>query len=121
MKLTEFKKLIREEIKKELKEASSPLVSKLSKLYSAVVKMQLVDDEYMDEEMEKIVKKAGYTPAQKQIKSAYKFAFGSHPKFETLSDNQLKALEPFLTAVQEREYFEEGDKWTGSKIKEADF
>jgi hypothetical protein len=121
MKQSEFRALIREEIKKVIRETSSPLASKLSKLYGAIVTMQYVDDESMDEVMEKIVKKAGYTPAQKKIKSAYKFAFGGHPEFETLSDNQLKALEPFLKAVDDRGYFDSGDKWTGSKIKEENF
>ena len=126
MKASEFKKLIREEIQKVLKEESnnSTLVQTVADLYDKILdlpdKYNDIEDEAIDYEMERLVKKVGLTPEQKKKRGAAKynlFTFGEAPEFEVLTDLQLKVLEPFLKAVLEDKEFSEGSKWLGTKIK----
>ncbi len=74
-----------------------------------------LDTDAVDDEMESIVKKVGYTPEQKK-KPRNKFTFGDHPEFETLTDNQLTKIIPFLKAVLKRGGFDIYDDWDGTKI-----
>lgn len=95
------------------------LQEQASKLYDKMLMCSQpfeIDDELVDEEMEKIVKSVGHTASQKKIKSWYKFAYGSHPEFQTLTDSQLEAITPFLKAVIKQKSFGTFDKWNGSKI-----
>ena len=117
MKASEFKKLIREEVRRALKEApSSALVDKASDLYEKILgKSSLqIDDEAIDSAMEKIVRKVGYTPEQKAMNNANVFAFGDFPEFETLNDQQLTAIIKFLEVVMKKGSFDRSDF---SKIK----
>jgi hypothetical protein len=116
MKKSELKQFIIEEIEKVLKENISLLAKEASKLYTEVLNTKgtkynrnPIDDEALDDAMEGIVKKVGLTPEQKKIKSAYKFALGDHPKFETLTDQQLSAVMTFLKEVKEKGTFESSD------------
>jgi len=123
MKLSEFKQIIKEEIDKALNEANNSLVKKASSLYEKMLNTGDtfdIDDESVDDTMETIVKKVGYTPQQKKIKGFYKFAFGEFPKFETLSDAQLTEIIKFLTAVIKNKSFATYDSWDGSKIQSED-
>mgnify|MGYP003348570501 CR=1 FL=1 len=102
-------------------EASSSLIKNISDLYKAVITMKTknpfdIDDSAIDTIMEKIVKGIGYTPEQKKIKSSHKFAHGGLPKFEILTDQQLKAIEPFLKAVQKSKYIDSDYIWDGTKL-----
>lgn len=124
MKLTklQIKKIIREEIGK-LNQQPSDLAQELSRLYDEILALPrkyknryvAIDDEAMDEEMERIVRRSA-TPEQKKS-GAYIFAFGSHPKWERLNDTQLAMLKPFLETVLKDEEFSGGGKWTGSTIE----
>ena len=116
MKKSELKQLIKEEIEKVLKENNPRSAKIASKLYDEILSIKgtrynrnPIDDEALDDAMEGIVKKVGLTPEQKKIKSAYKFALGDHPKFETLTDQQLSAVMTFLKEVKKRGTFETYD------------
>jgi len=104
----------------QLNEGPSSLAKIVSKLYEKMLKTGKsydIDDELVDDIMEKIVKKVGHTPEQKKIKGFYKFAFGDHPEFKTLTDAQLQAIAPFLKAVIKRGEFSGLDMdWDGTKI-----
>ena len=107
----------------EVNEAPASLADAVSKLYEKMLKTGDsfdINDEYVDDIMEEIVKKVGHTPEQKKKKGFYKFAFGAHPQFSTLTDNQLQAIIPFLKAVIKRGYFDMGDNWDGTKITSED-
>ena len=122
MKKSELQQIIKEEISKVLNEANNSLVTKASSLYEKMLKMgwEDVDDESVDDTMEEIVKKVGYTPEQKKKKGFYKFAFGAHPEFNTLSDAQLTEIIKFLTAVIKKKSFGTYDEWDGNKIQSED-
>lgn len=94
------------------------LVNKASNLYNKMLFCDSLDlnDNYVDDEMEYIVKKVGHTPKQKKKKGFYKFAFGAHPEFETLTPKQLEAIIPFLKAVIKENYFTLDSEWDGKKI-----
>ena len=103
--------------------APSPLAQTLSSLYGKLLKSADpfdIDDEYIDDVMERIVKQVGHTPEQKKKRGAYKFAFGGHPEFEKLTDKQLNALVPFLKAVAKNKSFSSSEDWDGKKIVSAD-
>jgi hypothetical protein len=119
MNKQELKSLIREEVRKLINEANNSLVKKATTLYDKMLKMEWedVDDESVDDTMETIVKKVGYTPAQKKKKGFYKFAFGQFPEFNTLSDEQLTEIIKFLTAVLKKKSFGTYDEWDGKKIQ----
>ena len=109
MKRSELKQIIKEEIQKVLKENNAQLADKASKLYAKAIKMEdefefpAVDDNVLDDAMESLVKKAGLTPEQNKIKGAYKFTSGdNHPKFSTLTDEQLLVILKFLADVVKR-------------------
>jgi hypothetical protein len=106
----------------EVNEAPASLAKTASNLYEKILNTESFDfdDESIDDSMEKIVQKVGHTPKQKKIKGSYKFAFGQHPKFETLTDAQLQAVIPFLKAVLKRGYFDHFDDWDGTKITTID-
>lgn len=106
----------------EVNEAPASLADAVSKLYEKMLNAENIDinDEYVDDIMEEIVNKVGHTPEQKKKKGFYKFAFGAHPQFSTLTDNQLQAIIPFLKAVIKRGYFDTGDNWDGTKITSED-
>ena len=114
MKKSELRQIIKEEISKVAEKEAS--VKRLTNLYSKVVMMDKVNDEVMDEEMENIIKKVGLTPKQKAKRGFYKFAFGDHPEFSTLTDKQLLAIKSFLEAVNKRKRFTEEEMWDGTKI-----
>jgi hypothetical protein len=118
MKKSELKHIIKEEISETLSEETTTLllVKELSSLYNSVVMKSGVDDEVMDEEMENIIKKVGLTPKQKAKRGFYKFAFGEHPEFSTLTDKQLLAIKSFLEVVNKRRRFREKEMWDGIKI-----
>lgn len=120
MKKSEFRSLIREEIKKVLSEANSSSVSTATTLYKGLLKLPDVDDEAVDGEMETIIKKIGHTPEQKKVKGFYKFAFGQLPEFQTLADNQLTAVINFLKAVAKAKSFSGDDRWDGKTIVSED-
>lgn len=107
----------------EVNEAPASLADAASKLYEKMLNSGDtldINDEYVDGIMEEIVSKVGHTPEQKKKKGFYKFAFGAHPQFSTLTDNQLQAIIPFLKAVIKRGYFNTGDNWDGTKITSED-
>jgi len=104
MKLSQLKQIIKEEIQNALKEGSS-LANKASDLYDKILRNRNIDDEAVDDAMEKIVKKVGYTPEQKEEGGAYVFAFGDHPEFKTLTDQQLLAVIEFLEKVNKKGKF----------------
>ena len=110
MKATEFRKLIREEVRKALNEApSTTLVDKASDLYEKILKISSIEDEVVDAAMEQLVRKVGYTPEQKAMNNAYVFAFGDFPEFETLNDKQLTAIIKFLEVVKKKGSFDRSD------------
>jgi len=95
----------------------SKLAKQASDLYEEILTLDSYDlnSDAVDDEMESIVKKVGYTPEQKK-KPRNKFTFGDHPEFETLTDNQLTKIIPFLKAVLKRGGFDIYDDWDGTKI-----
>jgi len=100
----------------------TPVYTKLAKEASDLYEKMLntldsydLDTNAVDDEMESIVKKVGYTPEQKK-KPRNKFTFGYHPEFETLTDNQLTKIIPFLKAVIKSGGYEIYDDWDGTKI-----
>ena len=104
----------------------TPSYSKLAKQASDLYEKMVntldsydLDTDAVDDEMEIIVKKVGYTPEQKK-KPRNKFTFGDHPEFETLTDNQLTKIIPFLKAVIKSGGFEIYDDWDGTKIVRDD-
>jgi len=137
MKLQELRQMIREEVRGVILEAKemstqkpkpTPSYSKpkLAKQASDLYKKMVntldafdLDTDAVDDEMEIIVKKVGHTPEQKK-KPRNKFTFGYHPEFETLTDNQLTKIIPFLKAVIKRGGFEWYDDWDGTKIVRDD-
>ena len=131
MKASEFRALIKEEVQKILKEEesnNSTLVQTVADLYEKMISLPNrygdIDDEAVDYEMERLVKKVGLTPEQKKKRGAAKynlFTFGEAPEFEVLTDLQLKVLEPFLKDVIKEKFFSQGSKWLGTKIKRNDW
>jgi hypothetical protein len=120
MNKQELRYLIKEEIRKVVNEANNSLIKKASTLYEKMLNTGDtfdIDDESVDDTMETIVKKVGYTPAQKKKKGFYKFAFGQFPEFNTLSDEQLTEIIKFLTAVLKKKSFGTYDEWDGKKIQ----
>jgi len=105
---------------------TTPVYTKLAKeasdIYDDIMDMdaEYINSEAIDEEMEIIIKKVGHTPEQKKYKSKYKFAFGKHPEFETLTDKQLTKIIPFLKAVVKSKEFDIFDDWDGTKIVRDD-
>jgi hypothetical protein len=100
------------------------LADKVSNLYNTMLfcgGIYDVDDERVDDEMEEIVKKIGHTSKQKNKKGFYKFAFGEHPKFETLTNKQLQAIIPFLEAIIEDNFFDSQSIWDGNKLIHLSF
>ena len=100
-------------------EAPASMASAVSKLYDKMLNSGEtfdIDDEAVDDVMERIIAKVGHTPEQKKKKGAYKFAFGEHPQFETLTDQQLQAIVPFLKAVIKRGEFSIWNDWDGTQI-----
>lgn len=104
----------------------TPSYSKLAKQASDLYEKMVntldsydLDTDAVDDEMEIIVKKVGHTPEQKK-KPRNKFTFGDHPEFETLTDNQLTKIIPFLKAVIKSGGFEIYDDWDGTKIVRDD-
>ena len=100
----------------------SKLAKEASDLYEKMVNTldsYDLDSDAVDDEMESIVKKVGYTPEQKK-KPRNKFTFGEHPEFETLTDNQLTKIIPFLKAVIKSGGYEIYDDWNGTKIVRDD-
>ena len=95
----------------------SKLAKQASDLYEEILTLDSYDlnSDAVDDEMEIIVKKVGYTPEQKK-KPRNKFTFGEHPEFETLTDEQLTKIIPFLKAVLKRGGFDIYDDWNGTKI-----
>lgn len=95
----------------------SKLAKQASDLYEEILTLDSydLDSDAVDDEMEIIVKKVGYTPEQKK-KPRNKFTFGEHPEFETLTDEQLTKIIPFLKAVLKRGGFDIYDDWDGTKI-----
>lgn len=120
MKKSEFRALIREEIKKVINEDSTSLVSTASTLYKKMLNISDVDDEAVDGQMETIVKKVGHTPEQKKKKGFYKFAFGQLPEFQTLTNEQLAEVIKFLQAVIKNKSFNNDDSWNGKTIVSED-
>jgi cytochrome c1 len=104
MKLSQLRQIIKEEIHNTLNEGSS-LADKASDLYDKILRNSNIDDEAVDSAMEGIVRKTGYTPEQKAMKNPYVFAFGDHPEFETLTDQQLLAVIEFLEKVKKKGKF----------------
>ena len=127
----ELRQIIREEISKVLNKEeynNSPLVQVVADLYEKMISLPNkygdIDDEYVDYEMERLVKKVGLTPEQKKKRGAAKyhlFTFGEAPEFKVLTDPQLEVLEPFLKAVVYEKFFSQGSKWLGTKIKRNDY
>ena len=123
MNKQELRSLIKEEISKVLNEANNSLIKKASTLYEKMLNTGDtfdIDDNSVDDTMETIVKKVGHTPEQKKKKGFYKFAFGEFPRFETLTDDQLKEIIKFLTAVIKNKSFGTYDTWDGKKIRSED-
>ena len=104
MKLSQLRQIIKEEIQSALNEGPS-LVDKASDLYDKILRNSNIDDEAVDGAMEKIVRKVGYTPEQEAMNNAYVFAFGDHPEFETLTDQQLSSVIEFLEKVKKKGQF----------------
>ena len=109
MKRSELKQLIKEEIQKVLKENNAQLAKEASDLYAKAIKMKdqlkhlAVDDQVLDDAMESLVKKAGLTPEQNKIEGAYQFtSVDNHPKFSTLTNEQLSVILEFLKDVVKR-------------------
>jgi hypothetical protein len=99
---------------------NSQLSSTASKLFDKISLSNKIDTYGMDinDTMEDIIKKVGYTPEQKKIKGPYKFA-EDLPQFETLTDLQLQAIIPFLNAVIKRGGFSAmNNGWNGKRITE---
>ena len=99
----------------------SKLAKQASDLYEEILTLDSydLDTDAVDDEMESIVKKVGYTPEQKK-KPRNKFTFGEHPEFETLTDEQLTKIIPFLKAVLKSGGYEIYDDWDGTKIVRDD-
>ena len=103
-----------------LENENSQLSSTASGLYDKISLSNKIDTYGMDinDTMEDIIKKVGYTPEQKNIKGPYKFA-KDLPQFETLTDLQLQAIIPFLNAVIKRGGFSAmNNSWNGKRITE---
>ena len=98
MKASEFKQLIREEIQKVLKEESnnSPLVQTVADLYEKMISLPNrygdIDDEAVDYEMERLVKKVGLTPEQKKKRGAAKYNLFSFLKLFLKSKTNSDSL-----------------------------
>ena len=93
----------------EINEDSSNLVNIVSDLYRKMLKSGKtfdIDDDAVDVRMEKIVKK--------------RFTSAEFPKFDKLSDDQLKAIIPFIQAVIKAKRFSMFDTWDGTKITSRD-
>ena len=104
-------------------EAPASMASAVSKLYDKMLNSGEtfdIDDEAVDDVMERIIAKVGHTPEQTKKKGAYKFAFGEHPQFETLTDQQLQAIVPFLKAVIKQGEFDIWNDWDGKQITDED-